>query len=58
MAAVANDPHVLLFYFFFDERIAAEAHRVEVEWHRALCARLSIFGRLRVAPVGLNWHKA
>ena len=31
-----------------------EAHTLECEWHRALCERLRLRGRLRVSPQGLN----
>ena len=45
-----SQPTVLLYYHIEP----LEAHTLECEWHRALCERLRLHGRLRVSPQGLN----
>ena len=47
---MGEDYSVLLFYHFTPLTDQAR----EVDWHRALCERLHLFGRLRVSPQGLN----
>ena len=47
---MGEDYSVLLFYHFTPLTDQAR----EVDWHRALCERLHLCGRLRVSPQGLN----
>ena len=47
---MVEDYSILLFYHF----TPLADHAREVCWHRALCERLHLCGRLRVSPQGLN----
>ena len=47
---MVEDCSILLFYHF----TPLADHAREVCWHRALCERLHLCGRLRVSPQGLN----